>query len=47
METMEISKEEYLKLKEKADLDEGLFIKLIKGLEDIKEGRIKSYPIFP
>ncbi len=40
METVTIPKREYIGLKRKAELDEELLIKLIRGLEDIKEGRI-------
>lgn len=43
METITIPKEEYETLKKKADLDEDLLIKLIRGLEDIKAGRIKPW----
>lgn len=43
METVTIPKEEYETLKKKADLDEDLLIKLIRGLEDIKAGRIKPW----
>lgn len=43
METVTIPKEEYETIKKKADLDEDLLIKLIKGLEDIKAGRIKPW----
>ncbi len=45
MEMITISKEEYLKLKEKAELDESLLLKLIRGLEDIRNGRIKEWVI--
>lgn len=43
METVTIPKEEYETLKKKADLDEDLLVKLIRGLEDIKAGRIKPW----
>ena len=43
METVTIPKAEYEKLKKKADLDEDLLIKLIRGLEDVKAGRIKPW----
>ena len=43
METVTISREEYQHLKEKADLDEDLLLSLVKGLEDIKAGRIKPW----
>ena len=38
-----IPKSEYLELRKKADLDEELLVKLIRGLEDIKAGRIKEW----
>ena len=43
METVTIPKEEYEDLKRKAELDESLLIKLVRGLEDIKAGRIKPW----
>ncbi|MFH1376351.1 MAG: hypothetical protein ABIH25_01820 [Candidatus Woesearchaeota archaeon] len=43
METVTIPKEEYECLKEKAELDEDLLISLVRGLEDIKSGRIKPW----
>ena len=43
METITISKREYTDLKEKADLDDSLLIKLVRGLEDIRHGRIKPW----
>jgi len=43
METVTITKMEYKKLKEKAKIDEDLLISLVKGLEDIKAGRIKPW----
>ncbi len=43
METVTISKEEYENLKHKAEVDEDLLISLVKGLEDIKAGRIKPW----
>ena len=36
-------KEKYIRLKEKAELNEELLIKLIRGLEDIRAGRIKPW----
>ena len=38
-----IPKERYIELKKRANLDEELLIKLIRGLEDIKAGRIKEW----
>ena len=38
-----IPQEEYKELKKKAEIDDFLLIKLVKGLEDIKEGRIKLW----
>ena len=43
METVTIPKEEYEVLKKKAEVDEDLLISLVKGLEDIKSGRIKPW----
>lgn len=43
METVTIPKEEYDTLKRKAELDETLLTKLVRGLEDIKAGRIKPW----
>jgi hypothetical protein len=43
METIVVGKEEYEELKRKAEIDEELLIKLIRGLEDIKAGRIKEW----
>jgi hypothetical protein len=43
METVTISKEEYETLKHKAEVDEDLLVSLVKGLEDIKAGRIKPW----
>ena len=43
MESVTIPKKEYEELKKKAELDEDLLISLVKGLEDIKEGRIKPW----
>jgi len=42
-ETITVSKQEYEILKEKAELNEDLLIKLVKGLEDIKHGRISEW----
>ena len=43
MASVTIPKEEYESLKEKADLSESLLVKLVRGLEDIKEGRIRPW----
>ena len=43
METVTISKEEYNMLTHKAEVDEDLLVSLVKGLEDIKAGRIKPW----
>ena len=43
METVTIPKEEYKMLKQKVEIDESLLISLVKGLEDIKAGRIKPW----
>ncbi len=42
-ETVTIPKEEYTDLKKKATLGSELLIDLIKGLEDIRHGRIKLW----
>jgi len=41
METVTITKQEYEKLKEEASVTEDLLTKLVRGLEDIRTGRIK------
>lgn len=43
METVQISKQEYKQLKKEAELKEDLLVKLVRGLEDIKAGRIKLW----
>ena len=43
METVTIPKEKYNQLKAEAELKEELLVKLVKGLEDIKFGRIKHW----
>jgi len=43
LETVTIPKEEYESLKKKAELDEDLMFSLVRGLEDIKAGRIKPW----
>jgi len=43
METVTIPREEYEMLKHKAEVDEDLLVSLVKGLEDIKAGRIKPW----
>ena len=43
METVTIPKEEYMILKKKAEVDEELLVSLVRGLEDIKAGRIKPW----
>ena len=43
METITIPKEEYNILKKKAEADENLLLSLVRGLEDIKSGRIKPW----
>ncbi len=43
METVTISRSEYKELKERAELTDSLLIKLVKGLEDIREGKIKPW----
>ena len=43
MSTVSIPRSEYNELKEKATMNESLLIKLVKGLEDIREGKIKPW----
>mgnify|MGYP001597739992 CR=1 FL=1 len=43
METITIAKEDYKNLKKKAELSEDLLDKLVRGLEDIRAGRIKPW----
>ena len=42
-ETVTMPREEYESLKRKAEIDENLLVSLVRGLEDIKAGRIKSW----
>lgn len=42
-ETITIPKEEYKDLKKKAELSDDLLTKLVRGLEDIRAGRIKLW----
>lgn len=42
-EMITLPKTRYLELKRKAELDEELLIKLIRGLEDVKAGRIREW----
>jgi len=41
--TVTIPKKEYDALKKKASVDEKLLISLVRGLEDIKAGRVKPW----
>ena len=43
MKTITIPKEEYKRLKKLEEVDTKLLIKIVKGLEDIKAGRIKKW----
>ncbi len=43
MKTITISEAEYKTLKKKAELDEDLLMKLIRGLEDIRSGKVKPW----
>ena len=43
METVTISKDEYERLKKESEVDEELLASLVRGLEDIKHGRIKEW----
>lgn len=41
--TITLSKKQYKELKEKAEINESLLVKLVRGLEDVKAGRIKPW----
>jgi len=43
VKSVTISKAEYKELKQKAALSEDLLVKLVRGLEDIRAGRIKPW----
>ncbi|MBI2548415.1 hypothetical protein HYW21_03620 [Candidatus Woesearchaeota archaeon] len=43
METVTIPRQEYEELKKKAELDDDLLLSLVRGLEDIRTGRIKLW----
>ena len=43
METVTLTEHQYSELKRKAELNEELLIKLVRGLEDIRTGRIKPW----
>lgn len=43
METITIPKKEFEILKKKSQIVDDLFFKLVKGLEDIRTGRIKLW----
>lgn len=38
-----LPKQEYLDLRKKVELDEELLISLVRGLEDIRAGRVKPF----
>lgn len=43
METITVPKKEYKTLRKKAEANESLLIELVRGLEDIREGRVKPW----
>ncbi len=43
MELITVPREEYKELKKMAELNEDLLFKLVRGLEDIRAGRIKRW----
>ena len=43
METVSISREKYNELVKKAILSDRLLIKLVRGLEDVRAGRIRRW----
>ena len=46
METVTLLKKEYKELKQKAELNQSLLTKLIRGLEDVRRGRVKPWKKF-
>ena len=42
-EMVTIEKKEYEKLKAESEIDNGLLMKLVRGLEDIRAGRVKYW----
>lgn len=42
-ETVVITKDEYEKLKAKSQIDDELLLKLVRGLEDIRAGRVRRW----
>ena len=45
METVTISKEEYKKLRIKAELADDAILQLKLGLEDLRHGRVKKFDL--
>ena len=43
MQTVTISKKEYAELKKRADIGNDFMLTLVRGLEDIKAGRVKPW----
>ncbi|HLC92165.1 MAG TPA: hypothetical protein VJH23_00495 [archaeon] len=43
METVTISKKEYVRLKKRSAVDRSLVAKITRGLEDIRHGRISEW----
>lgn len=43
METITITKDEYKELKKKAELNDSLLVKFVRGLEDIRHGRVMAW----
>ena len=43
MAIMQIEEKEYKELRAKADIDEDLLKSLIRGLEDVKSGKVKPW----
>lgn len=46
MRTITIPEEEYFELKKKAEVTDELMLKLVRGLEDIKHGRVEEWDTF-
>ena len=43
MQTVTIPKQEYKELKKKAEANETLLMQLVRGLEDIRNGKVKPW----
>ena len=41
--TVTISKEEYIRLRKESKIDHEFLLKIVRGLEDIRPGRVKPW----